>query len=177
MLSSLALARPALMGVGRPLVARAVPQMLHSGAFSTRPALLQRPSLASVVGIVRMQSSGPDRTVVETCTEKIKAAIDVKDLKIEGAYDDPNGSHITIYCVSDAFEGKRSLARQQMVLCVELLLSTLSPLAPRRPPTFMIPHLTMPAYRLPPPQQSHLGGNARACARRGHDGAQGSLRG
>ena len=69
---------------------------------------------------VRMLSGGADRTVVGTCTEKIKAAIDVKELKIEGAYDDPNGSHITIYCVSEAFEGKRSLARQQMVLCVKL---------------------------------------------------------
>ena len=72
------------------------------------PALLRASAL-------RMQSSGPDRTVVEKCTAKIEAAIDCKELKIEGAYDDPNGSHITIYCVSEAFEGKRSLARQQMV--------------------------------------------------------------
>ena len=43
------------------------------------------------------------------------AALEPKELEIKGAYDDPNGSHITIYCVSDKFEGKRSLARQQMV--------------------------------------------------------------
>ena len=168
MLSSLALARPALMGMGRPLVARAAPQMMHSGAST---ALLQRPSLASVLGNVRMQSGGPDRTVVGTCTEKIKAAIDVKELKIEGAYDDPNGSHITIYCVSEAFEGKRSLARQQMVLCVEPV-STPSPVA--QPP--MLAHLTT-AHRLSPPQQGHLGGDARASTRRGYNGAQGSLGG
>ena len=33
----------------------------------------------------------------------------------QGAYDDPNGSHITVYVVSEEFEGKRSLARQQLV--------------------------------------------------------------
>ena len=32
-----------------------------------------------------------------------------------GAYDDPNGSHISIVVVSDAFEGKRPVQRQQLV--------------------------------------------------------------
>lgn len=32
-----------------------------------------------------------------------------------GAYDDPNGSHISIVVVSDKFEGKRPVQRQQMV--------------------------------------------------------------
>jgi acid stress-induced BolA-like protein IbaG/YrbA len=64
---------------------------------------------------VRMLAGEPDRTVVATCTEKITAALDPTDIKVEGAYDDPNGSHITIYCVSEAFEGKRSLARQQLI--------------------------------------------------------------
>lgn len=32
-----------------------------------------------------------------------------------GAYDDPNGSHISIVVVSDKFEGKRAVQRQQMV--------------------------------------------------------------
>ncbi|KAL1525953.1 hypothetical protein AB1Y20_020779 [Prymnesium parvum] len=56
-----------------------------------------------------------DRTVVDSCTEKIKAALSPEKLKVRGAFDDPNGSHITIECVAAAFEGKRSLARQQMV--------------------------------------------------------------
>lgn len=34
---------------------------------------------------------------------------------ITGAYDDPNGSHISIEVVSDAFEGKRAVQRQQLV--------------------------------------------------------------
>jgi stress-induced morphogen len=32
-----------------------------------------------------------------------------------GAYDDPNGSHISIQVVSDKFEGKRAVQRQQLV--------------------------------------------------------------
>jgi stress-induced morphogen len=32
-----------------------------------------------------------------------------------GAYDDPNGSHITIEVVSTMFEGKRAMQRQQLV--------------------------------------------------------------
>jgi stress-induced morphogen len=32
-----------------------------------------------------------------------------------GAYDDPNGSHISIEVVSSKFEGKRAMQRQQMV--------------------------------------------------------------
>ena len=39
----------------------------------------------------------------------------VQKLEVKGMFDDPNGSHITIECVAEAFEGKRSLARQQMV--------------------------------------------------------------
>ena len=42
---------------------------------------------------------------------------ELKPVKLEviPAYGDPNGSHVTILVVSDAFEGKRSLQRQQMV--------------------------------------------------------------
>ena len=57
--------------------------------------------------------TGPDRTVVDTCKTKIAAALEPAELEVKGAFDDPNGSHIAIYCVSDAFEGKRSLQRQQ----------------------------------------------------------------
>ena len=32
-----------------------------------------------------------------------------------GAYDDPNGSHISIEVVSTKFEGKRAVQRQQLV--------------------------------------------------------------
>lgn len=62
-----------------------------------------------------MMSDGPDTTVVGTCKAKIEAALSPKELEVTGAFDDPNGSHITVFCVSEKFEGKRSLARQQMV--------------------------------------------------------------
>ena len=56
-----------------------------------------------------------DKTVVDTCKSKITDALSPVDLKIQGAFDDPNGSHIAIYCVADAFEGLRSMKRQQLV--------------------------------------------------------------
>jgi stress-induced morphogen len=34
---------------------------------------------------------------------------------LSGAYDDPNGSHISIEVVSSKFEGKRPVQRQQLV--------------------------------------------------------------
>jgi stress-induced morphogen len=34
---------------------------------------------------------------------------------VAGAFDDPNGSHISIVVVSSQFEGKRPMQRQQLV--------------------------------------------------------------
>eukprot|EP00316_Scyphosphaera_apsteinii_P009498 CAMPEP_0119344172 /NCGR_PEP_ID=MMETSP1333-20130426/106833_1 /TAXON_ID=418940 /ORGANISM="Scyphosphaera apsteinii, Strain RCC1455" /LENGTH=235 /DNA_ID=CAMNT_0007356599 /DNA_START=61 /DNA_END=770 /DNA_ORIENTATION=- len=62
-----------------------------------------------------VHGSPAERTVVETCKEKISAMLEPIEIKVEGAFDDPNGSHISIYCVSEAFEGKRSMQRQQLV--------------------------------------------------------------
>ena len=63
----------------------------------------------------RFMSSEPDTSVVETCTQKIGDALGTDNVKVTGAYDDPNGSHISIEVVSDKFEGKRAMQRQQMV--------------------------------------------------------------
>ena len=54
-------------------------------------------------------------TIVQTCTDKIKEALETQDVKVTGAYDDPNGSHISIEVVSSMFEGKRPVQRQQLV--------------------------------------------------------------
>eukprot|EP00544_Gedaniella_sp_CCMP2646_P009395 CAMPEP_0202481686 /NCGR_PEP_ID=MMETSP1361-20130828/1172_1 /ASSEMBLY_ACC=CAM_ASM_000849 /TAXON_ID=210615 /ORGANISM="Staurosira complex sp., Strain CCMP2646" /LENGTH=116 /DNA_ID=CAMNT_0049109237 /DNA_START=79 /DNA_END=429 /DNA_ORIENTATION=- len=62
-----------------------------------------------------MSTSEPDTSVVDTCQQKIKAALDADDVKVTGAYDDPNGSHISIEVVSSKFEGKRPVQRQQLV--------------------------------------------------------------
>ena len=59
--------------------------------------------------------AGEGKTVVDICTEKISAALGTDDVKVTGAYDDPNGSHITVEVYSDAFEGKRLVQRQQLV--------------------------------------------------------------
>ena len=86
------------------------------------PALVRRaalgPSSAAAASLahrtaVRMMCA--DRTVVDKCTAKIEAALSPAKLEIQGAYDDPNGSHISIYCVSEQFEGLRSMKRQQLV--------------------------------------------------------------
>ena len=42
-------------------------------------------------------------------------ALETEDVKVTGAYDDPNGSHISIEVVSSMFEGKRPVQRQQLV--------------------------------------------------------------
>lgn len=51
-------------------------------------------------------------------------------LEVKGAFDDPNGSHIVIECVAEAFEGKRSLARQQVAPSSPTALARLFSLTP-----------------------------------------------
>jgi len=100
----------------KPVVARAGPLVARQlTQVRTAPALTA--SVHGRVGVARMlcAAAGPDRTVVDTCKEKISAALEPTEIEVKGAFDDPNGSHITVFCVSEAFEGKRSMPRQQMV--------------------------------------------------------------
>ena len=62
-----------------------------------------------------MSTDGPDTSIVDVCTDKIRAALETDDVKVVGAYDDPNGSHISIEVKSALFEGKRAVQRQQLV--------------------------------------------------------------
>lgn len=62
-----------------------------------------------------MSSDAPDTSVVDVCTQKIQDALETKEVKVTGAYDDPNGSHIAVEVVSAKFEGKRAVQRQQLV--------------------------------------------------------------
>eukprot|EP00965_Chrysotila_dentata_P213563 6187696-Pleurochrysis_carterae.AAC.1 len=78
-----------------------------SGRGSAARMMCGTPDQITVVGTVRETPSG--------CRDKIQAALEPSQLEVKGAFDDPNGSHIAIFCVSEKFEGKRSLARQQMV--------------------------------------------------------------
>ena len=56
-----------------------------------------------------------DEGTVRTAERKIREAFNPTELRVNAAYDDPNGSHISVYIVSDKFEGKRSMQRQQLV--------------------------------------------------------------
>lgn len=63
----------------------------------------------------RMSSAAGGPTVTSLCQDKIKAGLNAQQVEVQGAYDDPNGSHITIFAVASAFEGKSALQRQQLV--------------------------------------------------------------
>jgi len=102
------------MGSAMRVTPNSVVRPLASRALTAQP-MLRSPVATSGLPHIRLMCGEPDRTVVGTCSERITAALEPAELEIKGAYDDPNGSHITIYCVSEKFEGKRSLARQQMV--------------------------------------------------------------
>ncbi|KAL3908833.1 MAG: hypothetical protein SGARI_002885 [Bacillariaceae sp.] len=100
-------------------------------AFTTRSAaatsiiLSKQQSAAAAVSVPassfsRFMSStdggdGPDTSIVDVCTDKISAALETDAVKVVGAYDDPNGSHISIEVTSAMFEGKRAVQRQQLV--------------------------------------------------------------
>lgn len=62
-----------------------------------------------------MSGDSPDTSIVDICSQKIKDALDASDVKVTGAYDDPNGSHISVEVISSKFEGKRAVQRQQLV--------------------------------------------------------------
>uniref|UniRef100_A0A7S0ZFH7 BolA-like protein n=1 Tax=Timspurckia oligopyrenoides TaxID=708627 RepID=A0A7S0ZFH7_9RHOD len=64
---------------------------------------------------VRMCSAPPGDTLVQQVEKKISALLDPVSLSVTPAYDDPNGSHVTIDVVSSKFEGLMMVRRQQLV--------------------------------------------------------------
>ena len=79
-----------------------------SRAANSRPAFFAR-------GMSTTAGDDADTSIVSICQEKIQKALGTIDVKVTGAYDDPNGSHISIQVVSPLFEGKRAVQRQQLV--------------------------------------------------------------
>ena len=78
-------------------------------AFNTTP--FRAPSF-----IARsMSTNAGDGSIVDRCKAKISEALETDDVVVTGAYDDPNGSHISVKVVSSLFEGRRPMQRQQMV--------------------------------------------------------------
>ncbi|VEU45237.1 unnamed protein product [Pseudo-nitzschia multistriata] len=94
---------------------------LGARAFSTARALAGRNAMARPFGPASSTArflaagAGDETSVVTVCTNKIREALETTEVTVTGAYDDPNGSHVSIEVVSGKFEGKRPLQRQQMV--------------------------------------------------------------
>mmetsp|Transcript_2170 Transcript_2170/g.2942 ORF Transcript_2170/g.2942 Transcript_2170/m.2942 type:complete len:139 (+) Transcript_2170:121-537(+) len=80
-------------------------------------AILRQNVTPTATTFARFMSTndGDETTIVQTCTDKIKKALETDNVKVTGAYDDPNGSHISIEVISDLFTGKRAVQRQQLV--------------------------------------------------------------
>jgi acid stress-induced BolA-like protein IbaG/YrbA len=74
-----------------------------------------RPQLASLARMSSSASGGGEAPIPMQCRSKIQAGLNAEEVQVEAAYDDPNGSHIAIYCVATAFEGKSAMQRQQLV--------------------------------------------------------------
>jgi len=94
-------------------MARAFRPVAHTYLVRSPQALVSRTTALTTPRF--LSSDTPDTTIVDICKEKIQAALDTQDVKVTGAYDDPNGSHISIEVVSSKFKGKRSVQRQQLV--------------------------------------------------------------
>jgi len=87
--------------------------VLRSSSLNNNFLSHQRPYLPTKRFL--SSSFGMQDSVVSTCKDKICAALETDQVKVTGAHDDPNGSHISIEVVSTMFEGKRLMQRQQMV--------------------------------------------------------------
>ena len=74
-----------------------------------------RTLLARALSSSSSSANAPDTSIVDVCSKKIKDALEATEVKVTGAYGDPNGSHISIEVVSSKFEGKRAVQRQQLV--------------------------------------------------------------
>jgi stress-induced morphogen len=89
-------------------------------AFTSRvvaqtPATWKKSAFVLARGMSTTSGDDADTSIVSICQEKIQKALETKDVIVTGAYDDPNGSHISIQVVSPMFEGKRAVQRQQIV--------------------------------------------------------------
>jgi stress-induced morphogen len=92
--------------------------MLSTGARAFVSSRIQHGFARSLTAtrVTRAMTTGSSETsVVDTCLKKIQDALESTDVKVTGAYDDPNGSHISIEVVSAKFAGKRPVQRQQLV--------------------------------------------------------------
>ena len=92
--------------IGRPAL-----HTLFTSAYRFTPKTCRQILFASST------SSGADSQlpVVKRCELKISELLSPVKCLVRGNNDDPNGSHIVIEVVSDKFQGKTTMQRQQMV--------------------------------------------------------------
>ena len=69
-----------------------------------------------VRGAARPFTLAAEAGSVARCEAKITEALAPASLRVMNNEDDPNGTHISIDCVSDAFEGLSRVKRQQLVM-------------------------------------------------------------
>jgi stress-induced morphogen len=84
---------------------------LSEGFFQPQSRVLSTALASSSIS----SSPGTPQTVVSRCTDKIKSALQTDRVIVKASSDDPNGSHITVECISEEFEGKTTLQRQRLV--------------------------------------------------------------
>lgn len=78
---------------------------------------LMRPKYPAMRASARMMcvTPGAPDTVMATVEKKLSAALNPEKLIVTPAYDDPNGSHVSIYVVSDKFEDLNVVKRHRIV--------------------------------------------------------------
>jgi len=79
------------------------------------PCTPSKPLLHAQKISLRSFSTDAGSTVVGRCESKIAEALKPTHLRVRGMHDDPNGSHIIVEVVSEAFVGKNAVMRQRMV--------------------------------------------------------------
>ena len=93
---------------------RLVAVVLMAALSSALAFSLSRPIAAAASRRLFCSGGSPD-TVVSRCTAKIQAALNPTKCRVTSTNDDPNGSHIQVEVVAEAFAGKRAMERQRMV--------------------------------------------------------------
>jgi acid stress-induced BolA-like protein IbaG/YrbA len=54
-------------------------------------------------------------SVVDLVERRIREALNPQSVRVEPTFGDPNGAHVSIRVIGECFEGKRAVARHQMV--------------------------------------------------------------
>ena len=93
---------------------RLVAIVLMAALSASSPFTLSR-SVAAAASRRLLCAGGSPDTVVGRCTAKIQAALNPTKCRVTSTNDDPNGCHIQVEGVSEAFAGKRAMERQRMV--------------------------------------------------------------